>query len=85
MKTWRIVQYIYEGTETEPTLMHVFLGETREQAEGVYAAHMTTDSFMRNCVTAGRFRDFACHVANQTEQLVNGHWTVVATTRRPHG
>lgn len=74
-KIWRIVQHIYEGNDTEPTLTHVFYGETRERAEEVFQAHMTTDSFMRGCVLNRRFRDFGCHTDSHLERLsARGEW-----------
>lgn len=80
MKAWRIVQHIFEGNEAEPTLTHIFYGETRERAEQVYKAHMGTDSFMRSCVYARRFRDFSCHADNYLERYVGGRWV-----RHPSG
>ena len=75
MKTWRIVQHIYENTETEPTLTHVFYGETRERAAQVYTAHMGTDSFMRGCTTQQRFRDFGCRAESYVEHVnERGQW-----------
>lgn len=69
MKRFRIVQDIYEGDELEPTLTHVFYGETRERAREVYQAHMGTDAFMRACVTRRQFRDFSCHALSRMERL----------------
>jgi hypothetical protein len=78
MKTWRIVQQIYEEGDPEPVLTHVFYGKTREEAAGVFKAHMGTDSFMRGCVTNGRFRDFTCRAADHTEKLgPDGQWLSV--------
>ncbi len=68
MKTWRVVQHIYEERDPEPVLTHVFYGESREEAEHVYSAHMETDSFMRDCVTRGKFRDFACNAKSHLER-----------------
>ena len=74
-KTWRVVQHIYEGNEAEPTLTHVFYGETFDRAWGVYKAHMVTDSFMRGCTTNQRFRDFSCHAESYVEHLdARGQW-----------
>lgn len=67
MKPWRIVQHIYEEGETEPTLTHVFYGETLDRARQVYAAHMQADSFMRSCTLTARFHDFTCHADSHTE------------------
>lgn len=75
MKTWRIVQNIYEGAETEPTLTHVFYGESRERAEQVYNAHLKSDSFMLACTTMRRFRDFTCRAESHLEHLnARGAW-----------
>lgn len=75
MKMWRIIQHIYEGDERDPTLTHVFYGETRDRAEEVYRAHMQSDSFMRGCVTRQRFRDFSCHAESRFERLdARGEW-----------
>lgn len=74
-KSWRVVQHIYEGNESEPTLTHVFYGETLERAWGIHDAHMKTDSFMRSCVTSRRFRDFRCHAATYVEHAdARGEW-----------
>lgn len=74
-KNWRIVQHIYEGTEDEPTLTHVFYGETRVRAEQVFQAHMETDSFMRGCVQQKRFKDFSCNTTHQVEYAdAKGEW-----------
>ena len=77
VKSWRIVQNIYENEETEPTLTHVFYGETQERAQQVFDAHMKTDAFMRGCVTNDRFRDFACHAQNHFERFISGEWVHV--------
>lgn len=78
-KSWRIVQHIYEQDESEPVLTHVFYGETREGAEGVFKAHMGTDSFMRGCVSQRRFRDFACHADSHIERYdpADDEWVTV--------
>ena len=79
MKTWRIVQHIYEENGTEPVLTHVFYGETREQAAHIYKAHMVTDSFMRGCVMNRQFRDFSCRAIDHTEQYdpATSEWVIV--------
>lgn len=80
--TWRIVQHIYEGDAREPILTHVFYGETPDAAQGVFDAHMQTDSFMRGCVQDCRFRDFACHATHHLETVAaDGQW--VAATPPP--
>jgi hypothetical protein len=78
VKTWRIVQHIYENVDREPVLTHVFYGESPEAAQHIFDAHMQTDSFMRGCVVDQRFRDFVCHADSHFEQLLpTGEWTAV--------
>ena len=78
VKSWRIVQHIYEGADREPVLTHVFYGETRQAAERIYQAHMVTDAFMRGCVSAGKFRDFTCRADESVEHYdpTSGAWSV---------
>jgi hypothetical protein len=47
----RIVHTIYEGDT--PVVQHVFLGATRNRALQVYAAHKTSDAFLRGCDDRG--------------------------------
>lgn len=75
MKTWRIVQHIYEGDDMEPVLTHIFYGKTLEEADGIYQAHMQTDSFMRGCATRQKFRDFSCYARSHVERMNSrGKW-----------
>jgi hypothetical protein len=61
---WRLVVDIYEpgGGHDYPIVRHVFAGDTREEAEGYFDAHMKTDAFLRGCVTKQRWRDVDCDV-----------------------
>lgn len=74
-KTWRIVQHIFENKETEPTLTHVFYGETSDRARAVFASHMKADSFMRGCEVNRKFKDFACRTDDYFERMnERGEW-----------
>ncbi len=67
VKTWRIVQHIYEENDPEPVLTHVFYGDTPAASQHIFDAHMQTDSFMRECVERHRFRNFSCRAVAQLE------------------
>jgi hypothetical protein len=60
MHTWRLVVDIFEPDADFPIVRHVFAGRTKEEAQGYFDAHMTTDSFMSGCVTKARWRDVDC-------------------------
>lgn len=68
MKRYQIHHHIYENEETEPVLTHIFYGSTAEEAEGIYAAHMETDAFLRGCVNTGHFGRIRCHF--EVERLI---------------
>lgn len=61
-KRFQIIHEIYENDEEEPTVTHVFHGETPERAEEVYRAHMKTDAFLRGCTQRGRWDGVDCWV-----------------------
>lgn len=43
-----------------PVVTHIFKGLTKKEAEGYFKAHMGTDSFLRGCVTKGKFGQLDC-------------------------
>lgn len=55
MKYPNIEVDIFES-ESYPVVMHVFYGETIEEARGYFKAHMKTDSFLRESVHKGRYK-----------------------------
>ena len=48
----------YES-EVYPVVQHVFVGKTREEAQGYYDAHLKTDKFLAGCAN-GKFGDITC-------------------------
>ena len=42
-----------------PVVKHVFIGKTREEAQGYYEAHLETDKFLAGC-EKGKFGDIVC-------------------------
>lgn len=48
----------YEGQDL--VVRHVFYGQTAKEAREVYAAHLTTDSFLSSCLRDRRFSDIKC-------------------------
>lgn len=56
MRIYRIEHQIFEPdgpTPTVPIVIHVFQGASREEAEGYFRSHQTSDSFFAAAV-AGR-------------------------------
>lgn len=43
-----------------PVVVHRFNGQTRNQAEGYFHAHLKSDSFLRDCLAKQRFGDIEC-------------------------
>lgn len=60
LHTWRLVVDIFEPGTEYPVVRHVFAGRTKEEAEGYFKAHMTTDAFLRGCADHGRWSDVEC-------------------------
>ena len=77
---WRIIVATFEpggpgGVDGYPVVVHMFCGATREEAEGYYAAHLTTDEFFRDCTETGNFRgEFACPSPVWVERLTSSGW-----------
>jgi hypothetical protein len=49
------VHRIYEGEDPDPIVMHTFYGDTYHEVEAVYAAHQSSDRFLRDCNEKGCF------------------------------
>lgn len=43
-----------------PVVRHIFYGSTPAAARAIYAAHTTTDEFLRACDAAGRWHSVRC-------------------------
>jgi hypothetical protein len=52
-----------------PILRHEFYGKTREEAWGYYQAHLGTDEFLRDCVTARRWQSVKCQAEIRWERV----------------
>lgn len=61
-KAWCITVETYEESDPRPVVTHKFWGDTKEEAEGVYQAHLKSDAFFRACASPeggtfeGRFK-----------------------------
>lgn len=61
MKLFRLVVDIYEAEISDyPVVTHVFNGKTKKEAMGYFKAHLTTDDFLRGCVSEGRWKTLKC-------------------------
>jgi hypothetical protein len=59
MRLWKIVAETWES-KNYPVVIHVFIGQTRKEAQGYFRAHLTTDRFFKDCTEEGHFADFRC-------------------------
>lgn len=69
---WALIVDIYEpkGAGMDyPILTHIFRGTTKVEAQGYCKAHMTTDSFFRDCMESGRWKDVMCRARIYWQQL----------------
>lgn len=62
-----LVVDIFERSQPFPILTHLFRGRTQQQAEGYFRSHMTTDRFLSDCVTHGRWKDVECRAEKRWE------------------
>lgn len=82
----RYRSYIYEGASPTPTLLHEFYGETPQEVQGVFRAHMKTDAFLNAAYTTKRWNGFAIRIIDEWEQfdlqygtgLGGGAWVRIA-------
>lgn len=74
----RIVSPIYEGDMEHPVLVHHFIGETLEEAQGYYESHLSSDSFFRACLEVGNFEGrFPCREERWTEVWNGNCWELI--------
>jgi len=61
VKLHRLVVEIYEAEIPEyPVVTHIFTGKTQKESLGYFKAHMTTDDFLRECVSSGKWKSLSC-------------------------
>ena len=74
---YRIVSEIFEEGTDYPVVTHIFRGTTPEKARAFFKAHLTTDSFFKDCVQKKRFRTFTCYEKRRLEHWTMGSWEVI--------
>lgn len=76
---YRVVSQIYEGTTRYPIVVHVFYGETPQDARALWSVHQQYDQFMRECTANGLFRgQVRCREEHFLEMLDRrGQWVAV--------
>lgn len=59
---YQLVVDIYEKATKEayPVVRHIFVGKTKDEAQGYFGSHMKTDEFMRDCVKKGKWEQVEC-------------------------
>ena len=70
---WSLTVDIYEPKGAGlayPIVTHIFRGLTQAEAHGYYKAHLSTDQFMRECVTKRRWNQVHCSATSSWEQTI---------------
>jgi len=52
---WTLVVETFEPSHRYAIVEHRFRGETQEEADSYYQAHMRSDRFLRECIERGQF------------------------------
>jgi len=68
---FQVVSKIFENGIPFPVVTHIFSGQTLSQAQGFYAAHLKSDSFLAGC-TRGAFGNVRCREEHYSARW-NGH------------
>lgn len=65
---------IYEQAagDAYPVVQHEFFGRERDEATGYFDAHMGTDTFMRDCVRDGHWKDVQCRAVGAWRAVEDG-------------
>lgn len=76
---WVVEARTFEA-KAYPVVVHQFQGETREEAEGYFLAHLKSDKFLRDCIAKKQFAGFKCRTTVQTlfRPAAGERWRVVA-------
>lgn len=53
---WTLIVESYEPSHRYPIVVHHFSGDTKQEAEGYYQAHLKSDAFLRQCMATGMFQ-----------------------------
>ena len=62
---------IYEASvgDEYPVVVHIFYGKTKKEAASYFKAHMSTDSFLRDCELSGCFKTVECRTESQWDMV----------------
>lgn len=52
---WTLVVETFEPSHRYAIVEHRFRGDTQQEAEGYYQAHLRSDRFLRECMEYGQF------------------------------
>lgn len=53
---WRYIVESYEPPKTYPIVVHIFQGETKEEALSYYQAHLHSDKYISECSATSKYR-----------------------------
>jgi len=65
---FRILSKIREAQRPYAIVVHAFYGQTLDEAERYYRAHLKSDQFLNACSTAGKFGKTPCREERVAEK-----------------
>lgn len=71
---FRVLSKIRENGRPYAAVVHAFYGQTLEEAEGYYRAHLKSDQFLRACSTVGKFGKTSCREERVAEKWDGRSW-----------
>jgi hypothetical protein len=74
--SWRVVSEIYEEGRDFPIVVHIFFGQSDQEAASYYRAHRDSDTFLAYCAGVSPHFKVAikCRERHRLEHLVRGRW-----------
>lgn len=71
---FRILSKIREAGRSYAVVVHAFYGQTLQEAEAYYRAHLKSDAFLKACSTVGKFSKTSCREERVAERWDGRSW-----------
>ena len=71
---YRVLSKIREDLRPYAIVVHAFYGQTLDEAERYYRAHLKSDQFLKACSTAGKFGATRCREERVAERWDGRSW-----------
>lgn len=69
---WALVHDTYEpeGVGIDyPVVRHIFIGKSKEEAQGYFDSHLKTDEFFAKCEKDGKWEEVECNTKRYWEKM----------------